>query len=62
MVRNEKKKLATLTTEINQTTNLNDEAARKLSHSDLHRIITAALEGKQNNNMLTVHWQTIMPL
>ena len=45
MVRNEKKKkLATLTTEINQTTNLNDEAAGKLSHSDLHRIITAALE------------------
>ena len=50
MVRNEKKNthnLATSTTEINQTTNLNDEAAGKLSHSDLHRIITAALEGKQ---------------
>ncbi len=36
-----------MTTPINQTTNLNDEAARRLRHSDLHRIITAALEGKQ---------------
>ncbi len=43
----EMKKIAMLTTQINQTTNLNDEAAGRLSHSDLHRIITAALEGKQ---------------
>ena len=42
-----KQNVATSTTEINQTTNLNDEAAGKLSHSDLHHIITAALEGKQ---------------
>jgi hypothetical protein len=49
VVRDEKTKqnLATLTTQINQTTNLNDEAAGKLNHSDLHCIITAALEGKQ---------------
>ncbi len=49
VVRNEKTKqnLAKSTIPINQTTNLNDEAAGRLSHSDLHRIITAALEGKQ---------------
>jgi hypothetical protein len=49
VVRNEKgqQNLATSTTQINQTTNLNDEAAGRLNHSDLHRIITAALEGKQ---------------
>ena len=33
------KKLATSTTQINQTTNLNDEAAGKLNHSDLHCIM-----------------------
>jgi hypothetical protein len=42
-----KQNLAKLTVPINQTINLNDEAAGRLSHSDLHRIITAALEGKQ---------------
>jgi hypothetical protein len=42
-----KQNLAKSTTPINQTTNLNDEAAGRLSHSDLHHIITAALEGKQ---------------
>jgi hypothetical protein len=51
VVRNEKskKKLATSTTQINQTTNLNDEAAGRLNHTDLHCIITAALEGKQKH-------------
>ncbi len=34
------------TTPIDQTKNLDDEAAGKLSYSDLHRIITAALEGR----------------
>ena len=54
MVRNEKKAKqnnstsAKLTTPIDQTTNLNDEAAGKLSYSDLHRIVTAALEGRHN--------------
>jgi len=33
------------TTPINQTKNLDDEAAGKLSYSDLHHISTAALEG-----------------
>ncbi len=37
--------IAKLTTPIDQTTNLNDEAAGKLSYSDLHRVVTAALEG-----------------
>ncbi len=46
VVKNEEK-ITKSTTPIGQTTNLNDEAAGKLSHSDLHRIITAALEGKQ---------------
>ncbi len=33
------------TTPIDQTKNLDDEAAGKLNYSDLHRIITAAFEG-----------------
>ena len=33
------------TTPIDQTKHLDDEAAGKLSYSDLHRIITTALEG-----------------
>jgi hypothetical protein len=46
-MKNSKQNLAKSTIPINQTTNLNDEAAGWLSHSDLHCIITAALEGKQ---------------
>jgi hypothetical protein len=38
-----KQNSAKLTTPIGQTTNLNDEAPGKLSYSDLHCIITAAL-------------------
>ena len=33
------------TTPIDQTKNLDDEAAGKLNYSDLHRISTAAFEG-----------------
>ncbi len=39
--------LAKSTTPIDETSNFNDEAAGRLSHSDLHLKITAALEGKQ---------------
>ncbi len=42
-----KQNLAKSTTPIDQTKNLNDDAAGKLSHSYLHRIITAALEGEK---------------
>ena len=41
-----KQNSAKLTTSIGQTKNLNNEAAGKLSYSDLNRIITAALEGR----------------
>jgi hypothetical protein len=36
---------AKLTTPIDQTTNIYDEAAGQLSYSDLHHIVTAAMEG-----------------
>ncbi len=40
-----KSTLAKSTTPIDQTNNLDSEAVGKLSYSDLHRIIMAALEG-----------------
>ncbi len=46
---------AKMATSMGETTDMDDEAAGRLSSTDLHRIVMAAMEGETSNNLLTVH-------